>query len=72
MRHGSHLFFSLNLALGRSLACLHAPGALLRRNREGRATRVALLRSGLRVMVVGSASAGVGFAIGRLVTALSG
>jgi hypothetical protein len=35
-------------------------------------TRLSLLRSGLQVMIVGSISAGVGFAIGHLVTTLSG
>ena len=51
---------------------LHAARALLRRSRKGPVTRLSLLRSGLQVMIVGSLSAGVGFAIGHLVTALSG
>ena len=66
-----YFFFSLNLALAISLACtllaLFFVGIA-----KGRVTRVALLRSGLQVMAVGSVSAGVGFAIGRLVTTLSG
>jgi hypothetical protein len=37
----------------------------------GRHRRTASLRSGLQVMIVDSVSAGVGFAIGHLVTALS-
>jgi VIT1/CCC1 family predicted Fe2+/Mn2+ transporter len=64
-------FFPLSLALGVSLACtlvaLFSVGAA-----KGRVTRLSLLRSGLQVMIVGSVSAGVGFAIGHLVTTLSG
>lgn len=66
-----YFLFSLNIALAISLACtllaLFAVGAA-----KGRVTRLSLLRSGLQVMVVGSVSAGVGFAIGHLVTTLSG
>ena len=66
-----YFFFSLNLALVISLACtllaLFFIGAA-----KGRITRLSLLRSGLQVAIVGSISAGVGFAIGHLVTAISG
>lgn len=66
-----YFFFSLNVALGISLLCtllaLFAVGIA-----KGRVTRLSLLRSGLQVMVIGSVSAGVGYAIGHLVTALAG
>jgi VIT1/CCC1 family predicted Fe2+/Mn2+ transporter len=66
-----YFFFSLNLALAVSLACtlvaLCAVGVA-----KGRVTRGSLLRSAIQVMIIGSVSAGVGFAIGRLVTSLSG
>jgi VIT1/CCC1 family predicted Fe2+/Mn2+ transporter len=39
---------------------------------KGRVTRGSFLRSAVQVMVIGSVSAGVGFAIGHLVTTLSG
>jgi len=65
-----YFFFTLTLALAVSLACtllaLFAVGIA-----KGRVTRISLLRSGLQVMIVGSLSAGVGFAIGYLVTTLS-
>jgi VIT1/CCC1 family predicted Fe2+/Mn2+ transporter len=66
-----YFFFSLNLALAISLGCtllaLCAVGVA-----KGRVTRGSLLRSAIQVMIIGSVSAGVGFAIGHLVTALSG
>jgi VIT1/CCC1 family predicted Fe2+/Mn2+ transporter len=66
-----YFFFSLGLALTISLACtlvaLFAVGVA-----KGRVTRLSLMRSGLQVMIVGSVSAGVGYAIGHLVTTLSG
>jgi VIT1/CCC1 family predicted Fe2+/Mn2+ transporter len=66
-----YFFFSVNVALVISLACtllaLFLVGVA-----KGRVTRLSLLRSGLQVMIVGSISAGVGFAIGHLVTTLSG
>jgi vacuolar iron transporter family protein len=66
-----YFLFSLNLALVISLACtllaLFFVGIA-----KGRITRLSLLRSGIQVMIIGSVSAGVGFAIGHLVTALSG
>jgi VIT1/CCC1 family predicted Fe2+/Mn2+ transporter len=39
---------------------------------KGRVTRLSLRRAGLQVMIVGAVSAGVGFAIGHLVTTLAG
>jgi len=66
-----YFLFSLNVALGISLACtllaLFAVGVA-----KGQVTRISLRRSGLQVMVVGSISAGIGFAIGHLVTAFYG
>ncbi len=66
-----YFFFSLHVALAISLGCtllaLFAVGVA-----KGRITRLSLVRSGLQVMIVGSVSAGVGFAIGHLVTALAG
>ena len=66
-----YFLFSLNLALVISLVCtlfaLFAVGVA-----KGRVTRLSLLRSGLQVMIVGSISAGVGYAIGHLVTAIAG
>jgi len=66
-----YFFFPLNVALAISLTCtllaLFTVGVA-----KGQVTRLSLLRSGLQVMIVGSISAGVGFAIGHLVTALSG
>jgi len=66
-----YFLFSLNVALVVSLACtlvaLFAVGAA-----KGRVTRASLLRSGIKVLIIGSISAGVGFAIGHLVTGLAG
>jgi VIT1/CCC1 family predicted Fe2+/Mn2+ transporter len=65
-----YFLFSLNIALAISVTCtllaLFTVGVA-----KGKVTRLSLLRSGLQVMIVGSVSAGVGFAIGHLVTALS-
>lgn len=65
-----YFFFSLHVALVISLVCtlvaLFAVGVA-----KGRITRLSLFRSGLQVMIVGSVSAGVGYAIGHLVTVLS-
>ena len=65
-----YFFFSLHLALVISLVCtlvaLFVVGVA-----KGRITRLSLLRSGLQVMIVGSVSAGVGYAIGHLVTAIA-
>jgi VIT1/CCC1 family predicted Fe2+/Mn2+ transporter len=66
-----YFLFSLNVALAASLTCtlvaLFAVGVA-----KGRITRLSLLRAGIQVMIVGSISAGVGFAIGHLVTTLAG
>ena len=66
-----YFFFPINIALVISLACtllaLFVVGVA-----KGRVTRLSLLRSGVQVMIVGSISAGVGFAVGHLVTTLSG
>jgi VIT1/CCC1 family predicted Fe2+/Mn2+ transporter len=66
-----YFFFSLHVALAISLTCtllaLFAVGVA-----KGRITRLSLLRAGLQVMVIGSVSAGIGFAIGHLVTSLYG
>ena len=66
-----YFFFSLTVALVVSLTCtlvaLFVVGVA-----KGRVTRISLRRSGLQVMVVGSVSAGVGYAIGHVVTAVAG
>jgi len=66
-----YFFFPLNIALAISLVCtllaLFAVGVA-----KGRVTRLSLLRSGVQVVIVGSVSAGVGYAIGHLVTTLAG
>lgn len=66
-----YFFFPLNIALAISLACtllaLFAVGVA-----KGRVTRLSLLRSGVQVMIVGSVSAGVGYAIGHVVTTIAG
>jgi VIT1/CCC1 family predicted Fe2+/Mn2+ transporter len=55
----------MHVALGLSLAAtgcaLFALGVL-----KGRVTRLALVRSGLQVLVVGALSAGIGYLIGGL------
>jgi vacuolar iron transporter family protein len=66
-----YFFFSLHVALVVSLVCtllaLIAVGVA-----KGRVTRLSLVRSALEVAVVGSISAGVGYAIGHVVSALAG
>ena len=66
-----YFLFALHLALAVSVVCtlvaLFAVGIA-----KGRITRRSLMRSGFQVMVIGSVSAGVGFAIGRAVVAVSG
>jgi VIT1/CCC1 family predicted Fe2+/Mn2+ transporter len=66
-----YFLFSLNVALVISLTCtlvaLFAVGAA-----KGRVTKGSLLRSATKVLIIGSVSAGVGFAIGHLVTGLAG
>lgn len=65
-----YFLFGRNGALVVSLACtlaaLFAIGVA-----KGVVTRLSLVRAGLQVMLIGSASAGIGFAIGRIVTALA-
>ena len=66
-----YFFFALNLALAVSLVCtllaLFLVGVA-----KGRVTRLSLLRAGVQVAIIGSASAGVGFAIGHVVTTIAG
>ena len=66
-----YFLFHLNLALAVSLACtllaLFLVGVA-----KGRVTRLSLLRAGIQVAIIGSASAGVGFAIGHVVTTIAG
>ena len=66
-----YFFFSLNVALVISLAstllALFAVGVA-----KGRITRLSLLRSGVQVMIIDSVSAGVGYAIGHVVTTIAG
>lgn len=62
-----YFFFTRSTALVISLACtllaLFLVGVA-----KGRVTRLSLMRAGLQVAIIGSASAGVGFAIGHVVT----
>jgi VIT1/CCC1 family predicted Fe2+/Mn2+ transporter len=64
-----YFFFSLHVALAVSVAstllALFSVGVA-----KGRVTRLSLLRSGVQVMIIGSVSAAVGFAIGHAVTSL--
>jgi vacuolar iron transporter family protein len=66
-----YFFFSLHVALAISLVCtlvaLCAVGVA-----KGRVTRLSLVRSAIEVAIVGSVSAGVGYAIGHVVTAVAG
>ena len=66
-----YFLFSLHVALAISVACtllaLFVVGVA-----KGRVTRLSLARSGGQVLVVGSLSAGIGFTIGHLVTAIAG
>lgn len=66
-----YFFFRLHVALAISLACtllaLFMVGVA-----KGRVTRLSLVRAGIQVAIIGSASAGVGFAIGHLVTRIAG
>jgi VIT1/CCC1 family predicted Fe2+/Mn2+ transporter len=50
-----------------TLAALFALGVV-----KGRLARMAILTSGLQVAVIGSLSAGLGFAIGRIVNGIAG
>ena len=66
-----YFFFSRSTALAVSLVCtllaLFLVGVA-----KGRVTRLSLVRAGLQVAIIGSASAGVGFAIGHIVTSIAG
>lgn len=66
-----YLIFSITPALIVSLACtlvaLFALGVA-----KGKVARMALVRSGAQVLVIGSISAGIGFAIGHVVSAIAG
>jgi VIT1/CCC1 family predicted Fe2+/Mn2+ transporter len=66
-----YLLFPLTTALVVSLSCtlmaLFALGIF-----KGRLARMAILTSGLQVAIIGSLSAGLGFAIGRIVNAIAG
>lgn len=66
-----YFFFSRSTALVVSLVCtllaLFLVGVA-----KGRVTRLSLVRAGLQVAIIGSASAGVGFAIGHIVTNIAG
>ncbi len=66
-----YFFFSLNLALAISLVCTLL-ALFLVGIAKGRVARLSLLRTGLQVVIIGSVSAGIGFPIGHLVTALYG
>ena len=61
-----YFFFSLSVALPISLVCtglaLFALGVL-----KGRVAHIALVRSGLQVLVIGGISAGIGYLIGSVV-----
>jgi len=66
-----YLFFPITLALVLSLIC--TLGALFALGvAKGKVARMSLLRSGLQVAIIGSISAGIGFAIGHLVSSIAG
>jgi predicted membrane protein (TIGR00267 family) len=58
---------ALFTSLGCTLLALFALGVV-----KGRIARQVLIRAGLQVMLIGSASAAVGFGIGHLVTGITG
>jgi VIT1/CCC1 family predicted Fe2+/Mn2+ transporter len=66
-----YLVFPLTAALVASIVCtllaLFALGIV-----KGRLARMAIMTSGLQVLIIGSLSAGLGFAIGRIVNAIAG
>jgi VIT1/CCC1 family predicted Fe2+/Mn2+ transporter len=66
-----YFFLSLNIALTISLISTLVMLFLLG-VAKGMVTRLSLVRAGLQVLLIGSASAALGFAIGHLVSALSG
>jgi vacuolar iron transporter family protein len=65
-----YLLFSVHVALAASLACtlvaLFSLGVV-----KGRLARIAIVTSGLQVAIIGSLSAGLGFAIGHIVNAIA-
>ena len=66
-----YLVLPLGAALGVSLLCTLA--ALFTLGvAKGRIARMAIVRSGVQVAIVGSISAGFGYAIGRIVSAVAG
>jgi len=66
-----YLFFPITTALVISLIC--TLGALFALGvAKGKVARMSLLRSGLQVAIIGSVSAGIGFAIGHLVSSIAG
>ena len=62
----SQLNTALALSLICTLAALFAVGVV-----KGRLARMAIVTSGLQVAIIGSLSAGLGFAIGRIVNAIA-
>jgi VIT1/CCC1 family predicted Fe2+/Mn2+ transporter len=66
-----YFFLGLHPALAISLACTLL-ALFLVGMAKGRVTRLSLVRAGLQVAIIGSASAGVGFAIGHIVTRIGG
>ena len=66
-----YLLFSIPTALVVSLVCtliaLFVLGVA-----KGKVARMALVRSGMQVLVIGSISAAIGFAVGHIVTAIAG
>ena len=66
-----YFFFRLHLG-PRGQPGLHAAGALPGGRREGPRDPSLTVRSGLEVAIIGSVSAGLGFAIGHIVTTLAG
>jgi vacuolar iron transporter family protein len=66
-----YLLFPISTALVISLVC--TLGALFALGvAKGKVARMSLLRSGLQVAIIGSVSAGIGFAIGHLVSSIAG
>ena len=66
-----YFFFARSTALVVSLVCTLV-ALFLVGVAQGRVTRLSLVRAGVQVAIIGSASAGVGFAIGHVVTSIAG
>ena len=66
-----YFFFARSTALVVSLVCTLV-ALFLVGVAKGRVTRLSLVRAGVQVAIIGSASAGVGFAIGHVVTSIAG